>query len=141
MPLFSVHEDLSPIVTIEQNFDSLLVPNDHVSRAKSDSYYVNKEYMLRAHTSAHQRDLIKMGLDNFLVVGDVYRRDEIDATHYPVFHQVEGVRLVEERDLCKLSVESHKNAVKGFELGERTNYKQKTHTHDAVKILEKDLKT
>ena len=74
MPLFSVHEDVSPIVTMEQNFDSLLVPRDHVSRAKSDSYYVNKDYMLRAHTSAHQSDLIKMGLDNFLVVGDVYRQ-------------------------------------------------------------------
>lgn len=44
--------------------------------------------MLRAHTSAHQRDLIASGLDAFLVVGDVYRRDEIDKRHYPVFHQV-----------------------------------------------------
>ena len=32
-----------------------------------------REYMLRAHTSAHQSDLIRMGLDNFLVIGDVYR--------------------------------------------------------------------
>ena len=55
--------------------------------------------MLRAHTSAHQAELIKMGHDNFLVVGDVYRRDEIDSTHYPVFHQIEGVRLIQERDL------------------------------------------
>ena len=34
-----------------------------------------------------------MGLDNFIVFGDVYRRDEIDSSHYPVFHQAEGVRL------------------------------------------------
>lgn len=34
-----------------------------------------------------------MGFDNFLVIGDVYRRDSIDASHYPVFHQLEGVRL------------------------------------------------
>ena len=33
-------------------------------------------------------ELISMGLDNFLVVGDVYRRDAIDSSHYPVFHQV-----------------------------------------------------
>ena len=33
-------------------------------------------------------ELISMGLDNFLVVGDVYRRDEIDSSHYPIFHQV-----------------------------------------------------
>ena len=49
--------------------------------------------MLRAHTSAHQRELVRSGLDRFLLAGDVYRRDEIDATHYPVFHQMEGVRL------------------------------------------------
>ena len=49
--------------------------------------------MLRAHTSAHQRELVSAGLDAFLMVGDVYRRDEIDASHYPAFHQMEGVRL------------------------------------------------
>ena len=57
-----------------------------------------------------------MGLDNFLVVGDVYRRDEIDSTHYPVFHQIEGVRLVGEHDITKLKAQStDENAVKGFE--------------------------
>ena len=49
--------------------------------------------MLRAHTSAHEAELIKSGFNAFLTVGDVYRRDTIDATHYPVFHQLEGVRL------------------------------------------------
>lgn len=33
------------------------------------------------------------GLDNFLVIGDVYRRDAIDSLHFPCFHQIEGVRL------------------------------------------------
>ena len=57
-----------------------------------------------------------MGLDNFLVVGDVYRRDEIDATHYPVFHQVEGVRLVNENEITKLSGNHFdENLIKGFE--------------------------
>lgn len=92
-PLFSVHEDLNPVVTIRQNFDSLLVPADHPSRRPSDTYYVNREHVLRAHTSAHQWDLMNSGLDNFLVVGDVYRRDAIDSSHYPVFHQMDGVRL------------------------------------------------
>jgi phenylalanyl-tRNA synthetase alpha chain len=53
-PLFSIHEGLSPIVTLQQNYDSLLVPTDHPSRKKSDSYYINRNQMLRAHTSAHQ---------------------------------------------------------------------------------------
>lgn len=92
-PVFSVYDTLSPVVTLEQNFDSLLVPKSHPSRNRSDSYYLNRSCMLRAHTSAHQRDLVRAGLDAFLVAGDVYRRDEIDRNHYPVFHQMEGVRL------------------------------------------------
>ena len=92
-PIFSVFDDLDPVVSVKQNFDSLFIPPDHQSRKKSDCYYINCDYLLRAHTTAHQAELIRMGLNNFLVVGDVYRRDEIDSTHYPVFHQVDGVRL------------------------------------------------
>lgn len=49
--------------------------------------------MLRAHTTSHSCDIIAAGLDRFLTVGDVYRRDSIDKTHFPVFHQMDGVRL------------------------------------------------
>ena len=42
-------------------------------------------------TDCWQADLLAAGHPAFLVVGDVYRRDEIDASHYPVFHQMEGV--------------------------------------------------
>lgn len=92
-PLFSVFDNFSPVVTTWQNFDSLLIPTDHPSRKKGDNYYLNQTHMLRAHTSAHQWDLLHAGLDAFLVVGDVYRRDQIDSQHYPVFHQLEGVRV------------------------------------------------
>nr|XP_054361639.1 phenylalanine--tRNA ligase, mitochondrial [Mirounga angustirostris] len=98
-PLFSVYEDLSPVVTTWQNFDSLLIPADHPSRKKGDNYYLNGTHMLRAHTSAHQWDLLHAGLDAFLVVGDVYRRDQIDSQHYPVFHQLEGVRLFSKHEV------------------------------------------
>jgi phenylalanyl-tRNA synthetase alpha chain len=54
---------------------------------------VNPEVVLRTHTSAHQCELIKAGHRSFLCAGDVYRRDAIDASHYPVFHQMEGVRI------------------------------------------------
>lgn len=53
-PLFSVHSQLHPVVTTHQNFDSLLIPKDHVSRKKSDNFYVSEGLLLRAHTSAHQ---------------------------------------------------------------------------------------
>ena len=98
---FSKVEDLSPIVTVAQNFDSVLIPEDHVSRAKKDNYYINADYMLRAHTSAHQVDLMKHGEKAFLCVGDVYRRDTIDKTHYPIFHQMEGLRLFDYDDLVR----------------------------------------
>jgi len=42
---------------------------------------------------------MRMGFNTFLVVGDVYRRDEIDASHYPAFHQMEGVRLFTETEV------------------------------------------
>ena len=93
-PLFSLHERLGPVVSVAANFDSLLVPADHPSRRRSDNYYVRRDTVLRAHTSAHQTELLAAGLDAFLVAGDVYRRDEIDRTHYPVFHQMEGVRVM-----------------------------------------------
>lgn len=93
-PAFSVYDNLSPIVTTKQNFDDLLIPLDHPSRAKSDCYYVNKDVLFRAHMTAHQSELLRSGLDNFLMIGDVYRRDEIDSTHFPVFHQVRNINLL-----------------------------------------------
>lgn len=52
--IFSVFDNLSPVVTPAQNFDQLLIPKDHPSRAKTDCYYVNEQHLLRAHTTAHQ---------------------------------------------------------------------------------------
>ena len=98
-PLFAVFDNINPVVSPYQNFDSLLTAKDHPSRSKSDTYYINSQCLLRSHTSAHQEELIKMGFDAFLVVGDVYRRDEIDSSHYPVFHQMEGVRLLGENEV------------------------------------------
>ncbi|XP_058834836.1 probable phenylalanine--tRNA ligase, mitochondrial [Topomyia yanbarensis] len=148
-PLFSVYENLSPVVSTEQNYDNLLVPKDHPSRTKSDCYYINKDYLLRAHTTAHQVELIQAGLDNFLVAGDVYRRDEIDATHYPVFHQMDGVRIIHQDKLFERTPE-----LKVFEKSYKTyltndtstisdcvdQHKQPCHTLEAVKLCEHEMK-
>ncbi|KAH8356694.1 hypothetical protein KR200_003048 [Drosophila serrata] len=150
-PLFSVYDKLNPVVTVQQNFDNLLIPGDHVSRQKSDCYYVNQQHLLRAHTTAHQVELISGGLDNFLVVGEVYRRDEIDSTHYPVFHQADAVRLVTKDKLFERNP--------GLELFEETwsgqladpkrilpsskfmdQTKQPCHTLEAVKLMEHEMK-
>lgn len=73
-------DSYSPVVTTHMNFDSLLIPTDHVSRGPNDTYYLNKDKLLRTHTSAHQAQTMAKH-DNFLVSGDVYRRDEIDARY------------------------------------------------------------
>lgn len=151
-PLFSVYENLDPIVTPKQNFDDLLVPSDHVSRNKSDSYYLNKNYMLRAHTTAHQVDLLKSGLDNYLMVGEVYRRDEVDATHFPVFHQLDAVRTLHRDKLfpnnADLQVfEPTYNPGDGQEFDVNAvpkcidQHKQPCHTIEAVKLLEHEYKS
>lgn len=61
--------------------------------------------LLRTHTSAHQNELLKNAVHSFCVVGDVYRKDQVDATHYPVFHQMEAVRLYKIEDLRKIAEE------------------------------------
>ena len=92
-PDFAHLSSLSPIVTPYQNFDSLSFPADHPGRAKTDSYYINKNAMLRTHTSAHEVEVFAKGIERWLLTADVYRRDEIDASHYPVFHQMEGAKI------------------------------------------------
>jgi phenylalanyl-tRNA synthetase alpha chain len=73
-------------------------PIDHCSKSPSDTFYINNSTLLRTHTSAHQKDLLVSGLNDFVVFGDVYRRDEIDKFHYPVFHQMEAVSMLGSKD-------------------------------------------
>lgn len=93
---FQKFDDLNDIVHITNNFDKLLIPDDHVCRSRSDTYYVDNEHVLRTQTSSHQNELLEKGITKFLVTGDVYRKDEIDRTHYPVFHQMEGLCIVDD---------------------------------------------
>merc|ERR1719181_1037652 len=103
---FETVDDLEPFVNAQECFDDLLIPTDHPGRLPSDTYYISRpggkavsaatDVLLRTHTSAHQSTLMKSGKEAFLCTGDVYRRDEIDATHFPAFHQMEGVKLFDE---------------------------------------------
>jgi phenylalanyl-tRNA synthetase alpha chain len=96
---FAIFDSLKPLVTPKACFDDLLVKPDHVSRSMSDTYYVSDELVLRTHTSAHQTELIASNNDLFLCSGDCFRRDEIDSSHYPVFHQMEGVKIFDQAEL------------------------------------------
>ena len=97
---------LPPIVTPRQNFDELEFPADHPGRRPSDSYYLNKDWMLRTHTSSHEVQVFRSGIPQWLLSADVYRRDEIDRSHYPVFHQMEGARVVEPSEMGELAKEN-----------------------------------
>ncbi|KAI1769639.1 phenylalanyl-tRNA synthetase [Hypoxylon sp. FL1150] len=92
-PTYKYHNEFKPVVTTHQNFDSLGFPKDHPGRAKSDTYYINSNTLLRTHTSAHQADVFRADAsEGYLISADVYRRDEVDRSHYPIFHQMEGAR-------------------------------------------------
>ena len=103
---FDIVDSLDPLVKAQACFDDLLIPEDHPGRLPSDTYYVSRpggkavssadDVLLRTHTSAHQSMLMREGKESFLCTGDVYRRDEIDASHFPAFHQMEGVKLFDE---------------------------------------------
>ena len=83
------------------NFDGLNIPEDHPARGSADTFYfpAHKGQLLRTHTSPVQvrvlqrvaPDIEKLGGIRFLAPGRVYRKDEIDPTHSPMFHQVEGM--------------------------------------------------
>lgn len=90
---FTPYNEFSPIVSKYKNFDSLGFPEDHPGRSKSDTYYINKDTLLRTHTSAHEIECFQTTkTPGYLIAADVYRRDTIDRTHYPAFHQMEGAR-------------------------------------------------
>jgi phenylalanyl-tRNA synthetase alpha chain len=93
-PIYKYHNNLFPVVSTVQNFDSLGFPEDHPGRSRKDTYYVNKETVLRTHTSAHEADVFRANKSaGYLISADVYRRDAIDRSHYPIFHQMEGARM------------------------------------------------
>jgi len=97
---YIVYDAEDPIVSTTQCFDDLRIPPEHPGRSPSDTYYIDDSTLLRTHTSAHQSEHLRSGADCFLCAGDVYRRDEIDSSHYPAFHQLEGVRLFPKEDMA-----------------------------------------
>src|SRR6266511_1056600 len=75
------------------NFDALNIAPDHPSRTMMDTFYVDQpDLVLRTHTSPVQARVMLNRRPPIYIIcpGRVYRTDELDATHTPVFHQVEG---------------------------------------------------
>ena len=95
---FSVVEG-PEIETDYYDFPALKIPLDHPAREMQDTFYLSEDLLLRTHTSPMQARTMEAQAPQLpikiIVPGKVYRRDE-DATHTPMFHQVEGL-LVDER--------------------------------------------
>ena len=90
-------EDGPEVESTYYNFDALNIPQNHPARDPRDTFYVAENMLLRTHTSPVQvRTMEKMQPPvRIICPGRVFRRDPLDPTHSPMFHQVEGL-LVDE---------------------------------------------
>ena len=86
------------IETDYYNFEAMNMPKNHPARDMQDTYYISGEILLRTHTSPTQNRVMEKMRPKLpvkvIVPGKVYRRDD-DATHSPMFHQVEGLLIDE----------------------------------------------
>ena len=89
---FSIAE--GPEVELDYyNFEALNIPKNHPARDTQDTFYINDNVVLRTQTSPVQVRTMEIQKPPIRVIspGRVYRSDAVDATHSPVFHQVEGL--------------------------------------------------
>lgn len=110
------------IVTVETDFDLLNTPTDHPSRRETDTYYLDKNYLLRTQMTAFWSFYLKdkevlgrletEGEIKALAPGIVYRKDEIDRHHFPAFHQIDGLlickkgkKIIIQQDLKNVQVD------------------------------------
>lgn len=92
------------IETDHYNFTALNIPEHHPARDMQDTFYLGGDRLLRTHTSPVQIRHLEANPPPVRVIapGRVYRRDAVDATHSPVFHQVEVLALDEGLDFSHL---------------------------------------
>lgn len=135
-PLLKTYDNLDPVRTTQQNFDDLLIPENDPIRHKSECFYLDKQHLLRSHLAAHHTDVLRSGIENFLLVGDVYRRDLINPNHSALFHELNVVRTIRAGD----------NEIIGTNIFEKDevamdNPKRPSYTPAAIEYMEHDLKT
>ncbi len=75
------------------NFEALNIPANHPAKDEQDTFYLNNEFLLRTQTSSAQVHVMEKGKLPIRMIspGRVFRSDEVDATHSPCFHQIEGL--------------------------------------------------
>ncbi|MDU2197936.1 MAG: phenylalanine--tRNA ligase subunit alpha [Peptostreptococcaceae bacterium] len=123
---FSIAEG-PEVETIENNFDALNAPKDHPSRDMSDTFYINSELLLRTQTSPVQVRTMKSQELPIKVIspGRCFRFDSPDATHSPMFHQIEGLVVGKDVTMAQLKGTLDNFVKKLF--GEETKTKFRPH--------------
>ncbi|MCV7184409.1 phenylalanine--tRNA ligase subunit alpha [Mycolicibacterium murale] len=120
-----------PEVETEQfNFDALNFPPDHPARSESDTFHIAPEgsrQVLRTHTSPVQvRSLLTRELPVYILsIGRTFRTDELDSTHTPVFHQVEGLAV--DRGLTMANLKGTLDALARSEFGPEARTRIRPH--------------
>lgn len=106
------------------NFKQLNIPDDHPSRDMQDTFYINDEIVLRTQTSAVQARVMEREKPPIRIVcpGKVYRPDD-DATHSPMFQQIEGLVVDKGVNLCDLKGTLDEFARKFFGEGTKTRFR------------------
>ena len=90
--------------TVKYVFDDLNSPKNHPARSTSDTFYISDDVLLRPHTSSMQIRVMNEGKLPIKMVsaGRVFRNDEVDATHSPMFHQLECLVVDENVSMANL---------------------------------------
>ena len=109
------------------NFEALNIPAHHPAKDEQDTFYITKDILLRTQTSPVQARIMEQGKlpIRILSPGRVFRSDEVDATHSPSFHQVEG--LVVDKGITMADLKGTLDQFAKEFFGEKTKTKFRPH--------------
>lgn len=117
----------NPYISTENNFDKLRVPSDHPSRKPTDTFYESDKEVLRTHMTCYLYPMGKSDTGSsklkYITCGDVYRKDAIDATHYPVFHQMDAFCMVDDNVDVKQELRNRLTGLVKHLFGEDCKYR------------------
>ena len=113
------------VESTHNNFDALNAPADHPSRDETDTFYLSDDVVLRTQTSPVQIRAMQTRRPPIRIIspGRVYRCDPADATHSPMFHQLEGLVIDKHITLCDLKGTLDQFARSMFGEGTKTRFR------------------
>ncbi len=107
------------------NFEALNIPANHPAKDEQDTFYITKDILLRTQTSSvqvHEMERGKLPI-RMIAPGRVFRSDEVDATHSPTFHQIEGLVIDKGITFADLKGTLQEFAIRLFGEGTRVKFR------------------